>query len=62
MENQRRKVNLNLFQEFLLELKNILCLLYTRKRELGSIFHNPDAQIITKAKEWFGDANVKNID
>ncbi|MBL7704391.1 MAG: ATP-dependent helicase [Taibaiella sp.] len=28
------------------------------KENLAVFFHDPDAQIITKAKEWFGDANV----
>jgi len=32
------------------------------KENLAVFFHNPDPQVITKAKEWFGEANVKNID
>ena len=28
------------------------------KENLAVFFHNPDAQVITKAKEWFGDSNV----
>ncbi len=29
---------------------------------LAVFFHNPDMQVITKAKEWFGDANVISIE
>ncbi|OJZ02528.1 MULTISPECIES: ATP-dependent helicase [Bacteroidota] len=32
------------------------------KENLAVFFHNPDAQVIAKAKEWFGDANVIDID
>lgn len=32
------------------------------KENLAVFFHNPDAQVITKAKEWFGDANVISIE
>ncbi|MDV3876911.1 DNA/RNA helicase [Elizabethkingia anophelis] len=31
------------------------------KENLAVFFHNPDAQVIAKAKEWFGDANVIDI-
>ncbi|WP_299176729.1 UvrD-helicase domain-containing protein [uncultured Chryseobacterium sp.] len=32
------------------------------KENLAVFFHNPDPQVIIKAKEWFGEANVKNLD
>ncbi len=32
------------------------------KENLAVFFHNPNAQVITKAKEWFGDDNVIDID
>lgn len=32
------------------------------KENLSVFFHNPDAPIIAKAKEWFGEENVMNID
>lgn len=31
------------------------------KENLAVFFHNPDAQVIAKAKEWFGDDNVIDI-
>jgi DNA helicase II / ATP-dependent DNA helicase PcrA len=34
----------------------------TRAKEKLSVFyHNPNLAVIEKAKEWFGDENVKNI-
>ena len=32
------------------------------KEKLAVFFHNPDAQVIEKAREWFGEGNVINID
>ncbi len=32
------------------------------KEKLAVFYHNPDAQVIEKAKEWFGEGNVINID
>lgn len=32
------------------------------KEKLAVFYHNPDAQVIEKAKEWFGEENVINID
>lgn len=32
------------------------------KENLAVFFHNPDAQVIAKAKEWFGNGNVKSIE
>jgi DNA helicase-2/ATP-dependent DNA helicase PcrA len=32
------------------------------KKNLAVFFHNPDAQVIAKANEWFGNVNVINID
>jgi DNA helicase-2/ATP-dependent DNA helicase PcrA len=32
------------------------------KKNLAVFFHNPDAQVIAKANEWFGNDNVINID
>ncbi|MCZ4245136.1 UvrD-helicase domain-containing protein [Pedobacter punctiformis] len=32
------------------------------KENLAVFFHNPDAQVIAKAKEWFGEENVIKID
>jgi len=32
------------------------------KENLAVFFHNPDAQVIAKAKEWFGNDDVINID
>lgn len=32
------------------------------KENLAVFFHNPDAQVIVKAKEWFGTENVINLD
>lgn len=32
------------------------------KENLAVYFHNPDPQVILKAKEWFGEENVKYID
>ncbi|MCK8142540.1 AAA family ATPase [Flavobacterium sp. I-SCBP12n] len=32
------------------------------KESLGVYFHNPDASVILKAKEWFGNDNVIKID
>lgn len=32
------------------------------KEKLAVFFHNPDEQVIEKAKEWFGKENVINID
>lgn len=35
----------------------------TRAREnLAVYYHNPAPEVITKAKEWFGENNVKNMD
>ena len=31
------------------------------KENLAVFFHNPDAQVISKAKQWFGEINVINI-
>jgi len=31
------------------------------KENLAVFFHNPDAQVIAKAEEWFGDTNVIDI-
>lgn len=32
------------------------------KENLAVYFHNPDPQVISKAKEWFGEENVKSLD
>jgi DNA helicase II / ATP-dependent DNA helicase PcrA len=32
------------------------------KESLAVFYHNPSAAVITKAKEWFGEANVINLD
>lgn len=32
------------------------------KEKLAVFFHNPDEQVIEKAKEWFGEGNLINID
>lgn len=32
------------------------------KENLAVFFHNPDAQVITKAKEWFGNDSVFDLD
>lgn len=32
------------------------------KENLAVFFHNPDAQVIVKAKEWFGEANIICLD
>lgn len=31
------------------------------KKNLAVFFHNPDMQVIEKAKQWFGDENVINV-
>ena len=31
------------------------------KENLAVFFHNPDNQVVAKAKEWFGDSNTINI-
>ena len=31
------------------------------KENLAVFFHNPDAQVIAKAREWFGNDNVINV-
>lgn len=42
--------------------KKIFYVCCTRaKKNLAVFFHNPNAQVITKAKEWFGDDNVIDI-
>ena len=43
--------------------QKILYVCCTRAKEkLAVFYHNPDAQVIEKAKEWFGEENVINID
>lgn len=43
--------------------QKILYVCCTRAKEkLAVFYHNPDAQVIEKAKEWFGEGNVINID
>ena len=32
------------------------------KENLSVFFHNPDEQVIERAKEWFGNGNVINLD
>lgn len=42
--------------------KKIFYVCCTRAKEkLAVFYHNPDAQVIEKAKEWFGEGNVINI-
>jgi len=43
--------------------KKIFYVSCTRAKEnLAVFFHNPNEEVITKAKEWFGEQNVKSID
>ena len=42
--------------------KKIFYVCCTRAKEnLAVFFHNPNAQVITKAKEWFNEQNVIEI-
>ncbi|WP_129021463.1 UvrD-helicase domain-containing protein [Edaphocola flava] len=58
----KTKSKLESFPRVLARTQKIFYVCCTRAKEnLAVFFHNPDAQIITKAKEWFGDVNVVPI-
>ena len=59
----KTKSKLESFPRVLNRTQKIFYVCCTRTKEkLSVFFHNPDAQVIEKAKEWFGVENVIKID
>lgn len=59
----KTKSKLEAFPRVLNRSQKIFYVCCTRAKEnLAVFFHNPDGQVIEKAKEWFGSDNVINLD
>lgn len=59
----KTKSKLESFPNILDKTQKIFYVCCTRAKEnLAVFFHIPDAQVVAKAKEWFGDDNIINIE
>ena len=59
----KTKSKLESFPRVLSRTQKIFYVCCTRAKEnLAVFFHNPDVEIITKAKDWFGNAFVVDIE
>ena len=41
--------------------KYFTCAAHEQRKTSAVFYHNPKPEVIKKAKEWFGEENVKNI-